>query len=272
MKMKKSTLFLIAVFLTGISLLLYPAVSEYWNSFHQSRAIAAYTRQVSSMNGQSTRQLLEEARAYNRQLWEQEDPLRPEQEAHQRYEGLLNVSGNGIMGYIEIPAIQVFLPVYHGVGETVLQVGAGHIEGTSLPVGGPGTHCALSGHRGLPSARLFTDLDQLEIGDIFTLNVLDQVLTYQVDQIQIVEPEDVSGLALEEGQDLCTLVTCTPYGVNTHRLLVRGRRIENQDQLSEIQVSGEASRLDPVFAAPFLAAPVLLVLLIWMLAATRKKK
>lgn len=152
----------------------------------------------------------------------------PNDEEKQYYEQLLNVSGNGIMGYIEIPSIDVMLPIYHGTSEEVLQVAIGHIEGSSLPIGGESTHSVISGHRGLPSSRLFTDIDQLSEGDTFTLMVLDEVLTYEVDQIRIVEPEDISLLAIEEGQDLCTLVTCTPYGVNSHRLLVRGHRVENQ--------------------------------------------
>lgn len=221
MRKRKSTWVLLIVLLIGLSLLLYPTLSNFWNSFHQTRAIAGYTEAV---------------------------------------------AGNGIMGYVEIPAIDVELPVYHGVEDTILQVAIGHIEGSSLPVGGPDTHCVVSGHRGLPSAKLFTDLDQLEAGDLFLLHVLDETLAYEVDQIHIVEPEDTSLLEIEEGQDLCTLVTCTPYGINSHRLLVRGHRVETPDGLSAARVPGDAMQIEPLVTAPFLAVPVLLILLIWLLA------
>ena len=163
------------------------------------------------------------------------------------------------------------LPIYHGTDEAVLQVAIGHIEGSSLPVGGAGTHCVISGHRGLPSAKLFTDLDQIQEGDTFLLHILDETLTYQVDQIHIVEPDDVTYLAIEEGQDLCTLVTCTPYGVNSHRLLVRGRRIETEETAAAIRVTADAILVDPMLVAPAVAAPILLILLIWLLVSSRKQ-
>jgi sortase A len=169
------------------------------------------------------------------------------------------------MGYIEIPILNVRLPIYHGTAESVLQIAAGHIEASSLPVGGPGTHCALSGHRGLPSARLFTDLDQLTEGDIFILHVLDQTLTYEVDKISIVKPEDLSMLEIEEGQDLCTLVTCTPYGVNTHRLLVRGHRTDNLPEEAIVRIESDAKQIDPMKVVPFVAAPMLVCLFCFML-------
>lgn len=271
MKSKKSTILLLLVFLIGLSLLLYPSFSNYWNSFHQSRAIASYSDAVSDLDEASYEQYLTEARKYNEELLTKTNRFQPTEEEHARYEKLLDVTGTGIMGYIEIPSIDVSLPIYHGVEDTVLQIAAGHIEGSSLPVGGESTHCVLSGHRGLPSAKLFTDLDELTEGDIFIVHVLDEVLTYEVDQIHIVEPEDLDLLQIEEGQDLCTLVTCTPYGINTHRLLVRGHRIENLDGASS-RIPADAVQIDPVVVAPVVAAPLLVILLIWILISSAKKK
>ena len=230
MKKKKgnfTTILLVLILLAGLSLLLYPTVSDYWNSFHQSRVIATYAEQVAGLEEESCEQLRDEAAAYNRALIGKSERYFMTEAEREVYESLLNVSGNGIIGYIEIPEIKCSLPIYHGTDPSVLQIAVGHIEGSSLPVGGEGTHCVLSGHRGLPSARLFTDLDQLEEGDIFMLRVLDETLTYEVDQIRIVLPTELSDLEIEAGKDYCTLVTCTPYGINTHRLLVRGHRIEN---------------------------------------------
>lgn len=271
MKSKKSTILLLLVFLIGLSLLLYPSFSNYWNSFHQSRPIASYSDAVSDLDEASYEQYLTEARKYNEELLTKTNRFQPTEEEHARYEKLLDVTGTGIMGYIEIPSIDVSLPIYHGVEDTVLQIAAGHIEGSSLPVGGESTHCVLSGHRGLPSAKLFTDLDELTEGDIFIVHVLDEVLTYEVDQIHIVEPEDLDLLQIEEGQDLCTLVTCTPYGINTHRLLVRGHRIENLDGASS-RIPADAVQIDPVVVAPVVAAPLLVILLIWILISSAKKK
>lgn len=271
MKNRTSTLLLLLVFLIGLSLLLYPTVSDWWNSFHQTRAIAGYAEAVANLDDGAYEQYWSEAQAYNETLRGNKHRYQPTEEESAQYESLLNITGNGIMGYIEIPAIGVSLPIYHGTADTVLQIAVGHIEGTSLPVGGPGTHCVLSGHRGLPSAKLFTDLDQLTVGDTFVLRVLDETLTYEVDQIHIVEPEDVSLLEIEDGQDLCTLVTCTPYGINSHRLLVRGHRIENQADASAVRVTADAMQIEPVLVAPVVAAPMLLVLLLWLLASGPKK-
>ena len=271
MKHRKSTIVLLLVFLIGLSLLLYPTVSDYWNSFHQTRAIASYAEAVAELDDVSYEQYWEEAQAYNEALRGNSHRYQPTGEETEQYETLLNISGNGIMGYIEIPAIGVSLPIYHGVEDTVLQIAIGHIEGTSLPVGGPGTHCVVSGHRGLPSAKLFTDLDKLAAGDVFLLRVLDEVLTYEVDQIHIVEPHEVDLLEIEEGQDLCTLVTCTPYGINSHRLLVRGHRIENQESASSIRITADAMQIEPILVAPAVAAPMLLLLFIWLLAIGPKK-
>lgn len=229
---------LVFFLLAGLSLLLYPTVSDWWNSMHQSRAIASYLDDVVELDEASYEALWRQAQDYNAALPRDDTRFIPTEEQSAAYQSALNISGNGIMGYLEIPKISVELPIYHGTGETVLQVAVGHVEGSSLPVGGAGTHCVLSGHRGLPSATLFTDLDQLQEGDTFQIHVLDEVLTYEVDQIHVVEPDDVSLLAISEGEDLCTLVTCTPYGVNSHRLLVRGVRVpyEGEEEISSTPV------------------------------------
>ncbi len=272
MKIRKSTLLLIGIFIIGLSLLLYPTVSDYWNSFHQTRAIAAYTDVVENLDDESYEKMLEEAHAYNNTLTNSNNRFILTEEEEETYESLLDITGTGIMGYIEIPSIRCSLPIYHGTDDAVLQIAAGHVPGSSLPVGGESTHCVLSGHRGLPSAKLFTDLDELTVGDIFMLHVLDEVLTYEVDQIHIVEPEDLDLLGIEEGEDLCTLVTCTPYGINSHRLLVRGHRIENLESASSARVPADAVQVDPVMVAPVVAAPMLLILLIWVLVGSSKKK
>ena len=269
-KGKGTTILLVFVFLLGLSLLLYPTVSNYWNSMHQSQAIAGYAHAVEELDETSYEQYLADARAHNEALLHRPNRFNPTEEELAAYEKLLDVAGNGIMGYVEIPSIDVMLPIYHGVSEPVLQVAVGHIEGSPLPVGGPSTHCALSGHRGLPSAKLFTDLDQIQEGDIFLLQTLNEVLTYQVDQINVVEPEDMELLEIEEGEDLCTLVTCTPYGVNSHRLLVRGHRVANQEEAEALRVSADAIQIDPVLVAPVMAAPVLVVLLLWLLFGGKK--
>ena len=263
---------LVLVFFVGLSLLLYPSVSDYWNSFHQTRAIAAYAGEVAALDDGIYDELLEAARDYNQRLAQREEPLNQSEEDLAEYGSLLNLDGSGIMGYIEIPELKVSLPIYHSVDDGVLQVAVGHMPGTSLPVGGKGTHSALSGHRGLPSARLFTDLDQLREGDTFLLQILDETLTYEVDQVLIVEPNEVGVLAIDPEEDYCTLVTCTPYGVNTHRLLVRGHRIENQANAASIRVTADAMQIEPVIVAPIVAAPMLLCLMLWVLLRDPKKK
>ena len=267
-----STIILILVFLAGLSLLLYPTVSDYWNSLHQSRAIASYAADVANLDNDIYAQLWEAARDYNHILVGKLGRFDLTGEEQEAYEALLNVSGNGILGYIEIPEINCSLPIYHGTDEAVLQIAIGHIAGSSLPTGGAGTHCVLSGHRGLPSARLFTDLDKLVVGDTFLLRVLDETMTYEVDQILIVEPYELDALEIDPGQDYCTLVTCTPYGINTHRLLVRGHRVENQAQAKVVRVTADAMQIEPVLVAPIVAAPMLLVLLILLLVKTRRRK
>lgn len=267
-----STLILILIFLVGLSMLLYPSVSDYWNSLHQSRAITEYAEQVANLDDDRYDELWQEAQDYNKTLLTKADRYELSDEEQAEYESLLNVSGNGIIGYIEIPDIKCSLPIYHGVDEAVLQIAVGHIEGTSLPVGGKSTHCVLSGHRGLPSARLFTDLDKLAEGDQFLLRVLDETLTYEVDQIRIVEPHEMDALEIEEGKDYCTLVTCTPYGINSHRLLVRGHRVENQAEARTVRVTADAMQIEPVIVAPLVAVPMLLLLLIALLLPKGRRK
>ena len=273
--MKKSvvsTVILILVFFLGLSLVLYPSVSDYWNSLHQSRAIATYAEEVSNLDTDRYEQLWAEAVDYNSTLRDRENAFLLSETQKTAYDSLLNVGGNGVMGYIEIPTIGVSLPVYHGTDEGVLQIAVGHIEWTSLPVGGESSHCVISGHRGLPSAKLFTNLDKLVVGDTFLFRVLDETLTYEVDQILIVEPQEVSALTIREGEDLCTLVTCTPYGINTHRLLVRGHRVENAETARTIRVTADAMQVEPLIVAPMVAAPMLAVLLIWVMLGGGKRK
>lgn len=271
-KNRITAILLVAVLLAGLSLLLYPLVSNYWNSIHQSQAIAAYMDDVAELDDGTYDALWEEAQGYNASLLENENRFFPDEEERQQYEQLLSISDDGIIGYIEIPSIDVTLPIYHGTSEEILQVAIGHIEGSSLPVGGLSTHCVISGHRGLPSSRLFTDIDQLSEGDIFTLLVLDEALTYEVDQIRIVEPDDISLLEIKEGEDLCTLVTCTPYGVNSHRLLVRGHRVENQEATGFLRITADAMMIDSRFVAPILAAPILLGIILFMVLRPLKRK
>lgn len=275
MKKKKGnfiTLLLVLIILVGLSLLLYPSVSDYWNSLHQTRAIAAYAEEVANLDNDAYDQLWQDAASYNQSLLTRSNTYLLSDEQKAEYARLLDVSGLGIMGYIEIPEIDVSLPIYHGTGESVLQIAVGHLEWSSLPVGGESTHCVLSGHRGLPSAKLFTNLDKLREGDTFLLRVLDEVLTYEVDQILIVEPQETAALQIEEGKDYCTLVTCTPYGINTHRLLVRGHRIENMEEAKTIRVTADAIQIEPLLVAPVVAIPMLLLLLILLLLPKRPQK
>ena len=270
MKNRISTAALIVLLFAGVSLLLYPGVSDYWNSLHATQAVSNYAQQVQTMDRSRYETMWDDAVAYNRSLLTRSTDFTLTGAQKQQYDALLNVDGTGIMGYIEIPTIKLSLPIYHGTDDPVLQVGAGHIEWSSLPTGGESTHCVLSGHRGLPSARLFSDLDQLAAGDTFVIRVLDEVMTYEVDQILIVEPVDVSALTIEDGKDLCTLVTCTPYGINSHRLLVRGHRVENASEA--IRVTSDAVQIEPLIVAPLVAMPLLLALLILLLLPHSKKK
>lgn len=220
-----TTMTILAI-IVGIGLLLYPTVSNWWNQRHQSHAIASYTEAIESMSAEEYARFRAEALEYNKYLTTCAGRFTPSDEEHEWYSSLMNVTSNGIMAYIEIPKIDVELPVYHGVDDSVLQVAVGHLEGSSLPIGGPSTHTVLSGHRGLTSAKLFTHLDELEVGDEFYISVLGEKNTYVIDQINVVLPEEMDDLAIKDGEDHCTLVTCTPYGVNTHRLLVRGTRAD----------------------------------------------
>lgn len=272
MKKRITNIILIIIFFAGFSLLLYPTISDYWNGVHQSKAIASYTENVANLDDNVYERLWNEAEEYNRKLPNDMTRFHATKETRKEYEDVLNVSKNGIMSYIEIPEIACVLPIYHGIDDDVLQVAVGHIEGSSLPVGGIGTHCVLSGHRGLPSAKLFSDLDQLVEGDIFILHTLDETLTYEVDQIRIVLPNEVNEVEMIETQDLCTLVTCTPYGVNTHRLLIRGHRIENIEDSYDIHISTDALIINPEIVAPILAIPILLILTGWVMICYKKRK
>ncbi len=273
MKKKKNTtnIILVIIIIIGLSLLLYPTLSDYWNSFHQSHVIATYVDEVENMDKNTYQELWEDALEYNQNLVLHPNNYVLTENQRERYESVLNIGNSGVMGYVEIPNIDVSLPIYHGTNESVLQTSIGHLEWTSLPVGGNSSHCVLSGHRGLPSAKLFSNLDQLVEGDIFVLKVLDQVLTYEVDQILIVEPQDIEALKLVEDKDYCTLVTCTPYGINTHRLLVRGHRIENVENAYSVHVTMDAIQIEPLLVAPILAIPLLFILLIGLLIQDKRK-
>ena len=271
MKKHLSTIALILALLAGVSLLLYPTVSDYWNARHASKAVADYTQNVQALDRDTYDELLSAAEAYNRSLLTRENSFFLTEAQQAQYDSLLDISGTGIMGYIEIPSINVSLPIYHGTSDSVLQIAVGHLDWTSLPVGGESTHCVLSGHRGLPSAKLFTNLDQIVEGDTFIIRVLDEVLTYEVDRILIVEPEDVTALQIEAGKDLCTLVTCTPYGVNSHRLLVRGHRVETEQEEAAVRLVSDGIQIEPLLVAPVVALPMLLALLLVLLLSGNKR-
>ena len=271
MRKNLSTIILILIFLVGLSVMLYPSVSDAVNRKHQSRAVAGYAEEVEQLSDADYQTYFDAADAYNRQLNTTPNAFyKPDLVSG--YAQTLDISGTGIMGYITIPKISVELPIYHGTDEGVLQVAAGHLEGSSLPVGGAGTHAVISAHRGLPSAKLFTNLDELEVGDRFTITVLNRVLTYEVDQISIVLPTEIDQLLPTEGMDYVTLMTCTPYGVNTHRLLVRGKRVETTESQKHIRVATDAFRIEPIIVAPILAIPMLLAALVGVLVAPHLRK
>lgn len=272
MKRHGTTILLLIVLILGLSLLLYPKFSDWWNSMHQSRAVASYVDSVAGIDEDQYAHLWNAAWDYNRSLSARTNSYLLTDEQKAEYDQILDIGGTGIMGYIEIPLIGVTLPIYHGTDESILQVAVGHLEWTSLPVGGIGSHCVVSGHRGLPSARLFTDLDQLVPGDLFVLRVLDEILTYEIDQILIVEPHETQELLIDPNEDYCTLITCTPYGVNSHRLLVRGHRVENQEIAATVRVTADATQIDPVIVAPILAIPMLLILLICLLIPKHRRR
>ena len=250
----------------GVCGLLYPSVSQYWNSKTQTRAVENYQEILNSLKPEDYDAYFQEADRYNAELYELKNPLQDYYELTD-YNEILNINGNGIMGYVSITKLNVEIPIYHGISAEVLNVACGHMEGSSLPIGGENTHCVLSAHRGLPHARLFTDLDKLELGDIFTITILNRTLTYQVDQIKVVRPNEIDDVQIIEGKDFCTLLTCTPYGINSHRLLVRGTRIENAAPV--LYVTSNAYRIDSLVATPVVAAPILLVLLIVLMVKYR---
>lgn len=258
-----SNFILSLMLLAGLSLLLYPSFSDYWNSFHSSKAISNYTQIVSDMDEEEYERILAEVDAYNKSLLNRDNPYLLTEEMKEQYDALLNLDGTGAMGFVEIPCIDVEIPIFHTVEERVLQKAIGHITWSSLPIGGESTHSVLSGHRGLPSARLFTDMDKIIVGDNFYLHILNEELEYQVDQILIVEPKETEDLLIVPGEDYCTLVTCTPYGVNTHRMLVRGHRVASEEK-SKVHVTSEAIQIEPIIVAPVVSIPMLLLLLIWL--------
>ncbi len=276
-----SNLVLVLILLVGLAIFAYPTVSEYWNSMHQSRAIMGYAERVAELTNEEYDVILNAAVDYNRRLTELPNRwlVEHDDELKEDYDSQLNVDATGNMGFITIPKINVNLPIYHGTSEAVLQTSVGHIAGTSLPVGSShsgedyiipdfASHCVVSGHRGLPSARLFSDLDAIEEGDVFYLTILDQTLTYEVDQIKVILPEEVEELDIVPGKDLCTLMTCTPYGINTHRLLVRGSRIENEKEKINVRITADGIKIDPLYVAPFIAVPVLILMVFWVLILT----
>ncbi len=269
-KRKVITLILLGVFFIGLSVLLYPSISSYWNSKTQSKAVVDYDTIVKSLTPKDYSAVFEKAEDYNTRLAKLNFPL-SEYAGVDGYNDCLNINNDGIIGYIDIDKIQVKLPIYHGTGSSVLNSACGHIEGSSLPVAGESTHCALSAHRGLPSAKLFSDLDKLEVGDVFRITVLDKTFIYEIDQIKTVLPDDVSDLLIEDGKELCTLVTCTPYGINTHRLLVRGHRIESED-LRTMQVVSEAYIIDRLIVTPIVAVPIIFVLMLYVFFKPVRKK
>ena len=270
MKKHLSTIFFGLLFLVGLSVMFYPTFSNWWNEKYQAGAVATYKEAVAEMDDGETERILSEAYAYNEQLSKLQFPL-TQFEQIPNYDNILNVSGTGIMGYISIPAIKVELPIYHGTSEGVLQIATGHIQGSSLPVGGENTHAVISGHRGLPSARLFTDLDKMVVGDMFTINILNEVLTYEVEDIFIILPENTEKLQIIPEKDYVTLLTCTPYGINSHRLLIRSHRIDTIFEKT-VKVSADAVQIDPMRVLPIVIVPLILILVIvWNLSGKPKK-
>jgi len=283
-----SNFILVLILLVGMGIVAYPSFSEYWNNLHQSRAIMGYAQRVAELTNEEYEAIWSAALEYNRQLLDMPNRwlIEKDEELSAEYAEQLNADGTGNMGFISIPKINVELPIYHGTSDEVLQTSIGHITGTSLPAGSThsdeenyekpdyASHSVLSGHRGLPSARLFSDLDAMEVGDIFYLTILDQTLTYEVDKITVIEPEDLTEMEILPGRDLCTLMTCTPYGINTHRLLVRGTRIENEKKRLDVRLTADGIKIDPLYVAPFIAVPVLVLMVFWVLIMTsgsRKK-
>lgn len=272
MKKHLSTIIFVIIFLIGLLVVLYPTISNYLNNREQKKAITRYRKTVGSMDKEKKEAMYNQAVEFNNRLYQTGIGSFGNPDTNQEYKNTLDVTGTGIMGYIEIPKINVELPIYHGTSDGVLQIAVGHLEGSSLPVGGPNTHCVLSGHRGLPSADLFTHLDRLNLHDVFTINVLDKVLVYEVDQIKIVVPGDTQYLQIEDGKDYCTLLTCTPYGINTHRLLVRGKRVATLEDGGQIFVTADAYRMDTKTVAVIMAIPLTILILVGLFINTRQNK
>ena len=266
-----STIILVAIFFVGLSVLLYPTISDFWNEKRQSQAIVNYDDLIVDLTPEDYSEYFKKADSYNGKIRNMSFPFLNHQNIADEYYNTLDINGDGMMGYITLEKIKVQLPIYHGTSDKVLNTAVGHVEGSSIPVGGKSTHSVLSAHRGLPSAKLFTNLDKLENGDIFTIRILDRLITYQVDQILIVLPSETDNLNIVPGEDYCTLVTCTPYGINTHRMLVRGTRIENIEEDKVINVITEAYQIDPLIVTPAVAAPMLGALLIILLVKSGRK-
>ena len=264
-----STIILVAIFFVGLTVLLYPTISDYWNEKRQSQAIINYDKLIVDIDPEDYSDAFAKADNYNKKIRYMQFPFLNHKNIMDEYYDTLDINGDGMMGYITIEKIKVQLPIYHGTSDKVLNSAVGHVEGSSLPVGGKSTHSVLSAHRGLPSAKLFTNLDKMEIGDVFTIRILDRTITYQVDQILIVLPHETDELNIVAGEDYCTLVTCTPYGINTHRMLVRGTRIENIEPDRVINVITEAYQIDPLLVTPAVAAPILGLLLVWLIIKSR---
>lgn len=272
MKKHLSTIFFGIIFLIGLLLVLYPTVSNFLSNREQKKVIREYSNIVNNMDKEEKETMYNEAVDYNKKIYENGMIDYSNPDAVKGYNDILDVSGTGIMGYISIPKINVELPIYHGTSDGVLQVAVGHLEGSSLPVGGENTHCVLSGHRGLPSADLFTHLDRLNVHDVFTISVLDKTLVYEIDQIKVVAPGDIQYIQIEDGKDYCTLLTCTPYGINTHRLLVRGRRVSDSDDENNIYVYADAYKIDTKTVTVLMAVPLTLLLLLGMAVHIRRNK
>ncbi len=256
---KNKTIIMVLFFFMGLLIWLYPSLSDFYNQKVQSQVIVDYESLLEKYTEEDYSEIFSAANEYNEKLSQFADPYLSYKKL-KNYDNLIDVNGHGMIGYISINKIKVELPIYHGTSENVLSNAVGHLEGSSLPIGGLGTHAVLSAHRGLPSSKLFTDVDKLEIGDTFSITVLNQMYTYEIDQITIVEPQDLSDLAIDPGEDYVTLMTCTPYGINTHRLLVRGKRIENQEKPKYITT--EAFKISTLTVTPLVAVPIILVLLI----------
>ena len=271
MQSRKSIIILLIMFFIGLSVLLYPGISSYWNSKTQSEAIIDYESMLSLYKPEDYSEIFEEADRYNSELAALTVPLREYTKIEDLYWKTLDVSGTGMIGYVTVPKIGQELPLYHGTSDSVLSTAVGHFQGTSLPIGGETTHSVVSAHRGLPTAVLFTHLDRMEEGDIFFFTILDRTITYEVDQIRIVEPDDVSLIQIEDGEDYCTLLTCTPYGINTQRLLVRGHQVD-MSQTRKIYIANEAYRVKPLVVMPLVAMPIVLVLLVYVMIVPVKKE